>query len=124
MSGEGLNALEHQVNRDLRAIEHPQLKWLPARRHTTGARIYDVLVVSAGQSGVTCAYALKRDQVDNVAVIDKAPYGREGSWITFARRRTLRSPKDYPGPDLGCHPSHTSPGMKLDLVRTPGVNST
>ena len=101
MSGAGLEALERQVERDLKAIEHPKLKWLPARTHPTGASIRDALIVGAGQSGVTCAYALKRDQVDNVMVIDRAPYGREGPWVTFARMRTLRSPKDYPGPDLG-----------------------
>ena len=100
-SDAGLAALEHQVRRDLKAIDHPKLKWLPVRRHPDGGRILDVLVVGAGQSGIATAYALKREQVDNVAVIDRAPYGKEGPWVTFARMRTLRSPKDYPGPDLG-----------------------
>lgn len=97
----GLERLERQVRRDLKAIEHPKLKWLPSRSHSDGSSIHDVLIVGGGQSGIATAYALKRDQVDNVVVIDKAPYGREGPWVTFARMRTLRSPKDYPGPDLG-----------------------
>ncbi len=101
MTSDGLDALESQVRRDLRVIDHPKLKWLPAQTHTLGAPICDVLIVGAGQSGIATAYALKRDNVDNVSVIDKASCGREGPWITFARMRTLRSPKDYPGPDLG-----------------------
>ncbi len=36
----------------------------------------------------------------NVLVIDKAVRGREGPWRTYARMPTLRSPKDYTGPDL------------------------
>jgi len=31
----------------------------------------------------------------------RAPEGREGVWVTFARMPTLRSPKDQTGPDLG-----------------------
>ena len=101
MTSNGLNALESLVRRDLKAINHPKLKWLPTQTHKSGAPVHDVLIVGAGQSGIATAYALKRDNVDNVSVIDKASCGREGPWITFARMRTLRSPKDYPGPDLG-----------------------
>ena len=97
----GLERLERQIRRDLKAIEHPKLKWLPVRHHLDGTPIHDVLIVGGGQSGIATAHALKRDQIDNVVVIDKAAYGREGPWVTFARMRTLRSPKDYPGPDLG-----------------------
>ena len=97
----GLERLERQIHRDLKVIEHPKLKWLPVRHHLDGLPIHDVLIVGGGQSGIASAHALKRDQIDNVVVIDKAAYGREGPWVTFARMRTLRSPKDYPGPDLG-----------------------
>ena len=41
-----------------------------------------------------------RSSVDNILVVDRAPYGREGPWLTYARMDTLRSPKDYTGPDL------------------------
>ena len=72
-SDAGLAALEHQVRRDLKTIDHPKLKWLPVRHHPDGCRILDVLVVGACQSGIATAYAFKREQVDNVAVIDRAP---------------------------------------------------
>ena len=97
----GLEALRRRVQTDLERIEHPKLKWLPRRQHHDGTPIHDVLIVGAGQSGLATAFALKRDQVDDVVVIDRAAYGSEGPWTTFARMRTLRSPKDYPGPDLG-----------------------
>ena len=46
------------------------MKWLPVRHHPDGCRILDVLVVGACQSESQIAYAFKREQVDNVAVID------------------------------------------------------
>ena len=57
--------------------------------------------MGAGQSGLCIAFALMRDRVRNVLVIDRAPEGREGIWAGFARMPTLRSPKDQTGPDLG-----------------------
>jgi cation diffusion facilitator CzcD-associated flavoprotein CzcO len=34
-------------------------------------------------------------------VLDRAPAGREGPWVSFARMRTLRSPKELTGPAMG-----------------------
>ena len=34
----GLERLERQIRRDLKAIEHPKLKWLPVRHHLDGHR--------------------------------------------------------------------------------------
>ena len=34
-------------------------------------------------------------------VVDRAERGQEGPWRTFARMPTLRSPKEFTGPDLG-----------------------
>ena len=72
----GLERLERQIRRDLKVIEHPKLKWLPVRHHLDGTPIHDVLIVGGEQSGIASAHALKRDQIDNVVVIDKAAYGR------------------------------------------------
>ena len=55
---------------------------------------------AAGQSGLATAFGLLRSQVDNILVLDKAPAGREGPWRSYARMHTLRSPKDFTGPDL------------------------
>jgi cation diffusion facilitator CzcD-associated flavoprotein CzcO len=88
------------VRRDLARIAHPSMPWLEPRIGPDGRPALDVLVIGAGQSGLAVAFALMRAQVTNVLAIDKAACGREGPWLTYARMHTLRSPKDYTGPDL------------------------
>ncbi|WP_205836634.1 hypothetical protein [Komagataeibacter nataicola] len=34
-------------------------------------------------------------------VLDQAPAGQEGPWVTYARMTTLRSPKTLSGPCMG-----------------------
>ncbi len=103
-----LSALEAQVRQDLAVISHPRMEWLTPRIAPDGSQALDVLIVGGGQSGVATAFGLKRWRVDNVLVVDKAARGREGPWRTYARMHTLRSPKDYTGPDLDI-PSLTYP---------------
>ena len=95
-----LAALEARVHQDLELIGHPRMAWLTPRHAPDGAPALDVLIVGAGQSGLATAFGLMRSKVDNILVVDKAPKGREGPWLTYARMPTLRSPKDYTGPDL------------------------
>src|SRR5258707_10751729 len=78
---------------------HPSTEWMVPRLYQ-GKPALDVLIVGAGQSGLCIAFALMRDRVCNILAIDRAPQGREGPWVTFARMPTLRSPKDQTGPDL------------------------
>jgi cation diffusion facilitator CzcD-associated flavoprotein CzcO len=94
-----LAALEAQVRRDIALIAHPRADWM--RESWRGGKpVLDVLVVGAGQSGLATAFQLIRERVRNILVIDRAPEGKEGPWVTFARMPTLRSPKDQTGPDL------------------------
>ncbi len=95
-----LAALAARVRDDLARIAHPSLKWLEPRIGPDGAPALDVLVVGGGQSGLATAVGLLRAQVDNILVVDRAPRDAEGPWLSYARMRTLRSPKDYTGPDL------------------------
>ena len=97
---DGVAALTAQVRRDLARIAHPSMPWLEPRLASNGTAALDVLIVGAGQSGLAIAFGLMRAQVGNILVIDKAKYGQEGPWLSYARMRTLRSPKDYTGPDL------------------------
>ena len=85
---------------DLSLIGHPRMKWLTPRPAPDGAEALDVLIVGAGQSGIATAFGLKRSTVDNILIVDRAGRGAEGPWLTYARMPTLRSPKDYTGPDL------------------------
>ncbi|WP_253958395.1 NAD(P)/FAD-dependent oxidoreductase [Rhizobium sp. WYJ-E13] len=91
--------LERQVRRDLGMIEAAPRAWVPT--HDEADVSHDVIIVGAGLSGLTIAFGLKRQGVERVSLIDAAPAGQEGPWVTTARMRTLRSPKTLSGPDLG-----------------------
>lgn len=97
----GLPHLEAQVRRDLESIEAGPRAWVPERRDAAGAVISDVVIVGAGLSGLSVAFGLKRQGIERVRLIEAAPEGQEGPWVTTARMRTLRSPKTLSGPDLG-----------------------
>jgi cation diffusion facilitator CzcD-associated flavoprotein CzcO len=86
-----LSALTRTACDDLARIAHPRMPWLEP---------LDVLIVGGGQSGVAIASGLLRATVSNILVVDRAKRGQEGPWLSYARMRTLRSPKDYTGPDL------------------------
>ena len=96
----GLAALEQEVRRSLELTAHPRMEWLQPRLWQ-GRAALDVLIVGAGQSGLAVGFALMRDQVRNILIVDRAAEGQEGPWVTYARMPTLRSPKDQTGPDLG-----------------------
>lgn len=70
--------------------------WVPVHKGTG----HDVVIVGGGQSGVAIAFALRRAGIARVSVIDAAQRGSEGIWRTTARMKTLRSPKQLPGPEL------------------------
>lgn len=97
----GLEALTRQVRRDLELLDYPRRPWVAPRRSSSGEPIYDVVIVGAGQSGLTVAFGLSRERVGNLLVLDKNPLDRAGPWLNFARMRTLRTPKYLTGPDLG-----------------------
>ncbi len=95
-----LGALVQRVRDDLERIAHPRMPWLEPRTGPDGKPALDVLVVGAGQSGIAAAFGLKRARVDNILQLDRAEPGLEGPWKTYARMPTLRSPKNFTGPDL------------------------
>jgi cation diffusion facilitator CzcD-associated flavoprotein CzcO len=117
MSAGDITVLEARVRRDIEMTAHPRMDWMEPRLYQ-GKPALDVLIVGAGQSGLCIAFALIRDRVRNIQVIDRAPEGREGIWAGFARMPTLRSPKDQTGPDLGI-PSLTFEAW-YDAVRGAG----
>jgi len=95
-----LLALEAQVRDDLAKTSHPSAAWLEPKPAPDGQPALDVLIVGGGQSGLAIAFGLRRSQVTNILIIDKAEEGEEGPWLSYARMHTLRSPKDFTGPDL------------------------
>jgi cation diffusion facilitator CzcD-associated flavoprotein CzcO len=92
----GLAALEAELRRELSLLNLPARSWLTPR-----PGVLDVAIVGGGLSGLCTAAALMFLGIDNVVVFDRAPVGREGPWITYARMRTLRTEKNISGPALG-----------------------
>ena len=100
-STDALAALEQRVCLDLETIEHPLRPWVREHVCADGTPLSDVVIVGAGLSGLAIVFGLMRRGVTRLRVLDAAPAGREGPWVTSARMRTLRSPKTLTGPDLG-----------------------
>ena len=95
-----LAALEARLRQDLEFLELPAKPWVP-ERWADGRAVVDVAIVGAGMAGLAAAAALRLDGVERVQVLDRAPAGQEGPWVTYARMETLRSPKGLAGPALG-----------------------
>ncbi|MEI4472906.1 NAD(P)/FAD-dependent oxidoreductase [Frigidibacter sp. MR17.24] len=91
-----LTALEARLAEDLACLNLPAAPWVPAR-----AGVTDVLVIGAGMCGLAALAELRFLGIDSSLAVDAAPEGFEGPWETFARMRTLRSPKGLTGPALG-----------------------
>ena len=96
-----LSLLQEQARHDLARLNYPTPNWVLPTNGPDGKPLLDVLVVGAGMCGQTAAFALLREGIANLRVIDQAPQGAEGPWGTYARMETLRSPKHLTSPDLG-----------------------
>ncbi|MDN5000743.1 NAD(P)-binding domain-containing protein [Bradyrhizobium sp. GCM10027634] len=96
----GLAALEQRLKQDLSWLELPAKSWVP-RRVVDDRTVIDVVIIGAGMAGLVASAMLKRLGVDNHLVLDRARAGEEGPWVTYARMRTLRSPKELTGPAMG-----------------------
>ena len=98
---DGLKALESEARRDLQRLNWPAANWVLQAGAAGGTPVLDVLVVGGGLCGQAAAFALMREGVRNLRVVERKAAGLEGPWATFARMETLRSPKHLTGPDLG-----------------------
>ena len=98
---DSLNELERRVARDLHLLNYPPENWVPERLRPDGKPMLDVLIVGGGMCGLVAAFALRRLGISNIRMIDAAPKGLEGPWVTMARMNTLRSPKHLTGPAAG-----------------------
>ena len=96
-----LMQLAARARRDLEALAHPSADWVRPLADDGTRRVYDVVIVGAGQAGLIVGLALKREGVRNVLLLDRNPAGYEGPWDTFARMEVLRTPKTLVGAELG-----------------------
>ncbi|WP_366656779.1 NAD(P)/FAD-dependent oxidoreductase [Fodinicurvata sp. EGI_FJ10296] len=98
---EGLDGLEARLRQDLEWLTLPPPDWVRPTFDDRGERIADVVIVGAGMTGLAAAFALQCAGIRNIVLLDRAPEGQEGPWVTYARMQTLRSPKQLVGPALG-----------------------
>ncbi|MBK6004485.1 NAD(P)/FAD-dependent oxidoreductase [Ramlibacter ginsenosidimutans] len=96
-----LARLARDARAQLARLNYPPANWVPPATAPDGTSVVDVLVAGAGMCGQTAGYALLREGIANLRVVDRAARGDEGPWSTYARMLTLRSPKHLTGPDLG-----------------------
>ena len=97
----GLEALTRAARRDLSRLNFPAANWVLPTEGPDGKPVLDVLVVGGGMVGQTAGFALMREGIRHIRIVDRAPRGGEGPWGTYGRMPTLRSPKHINGPDLG-----------------------
>lgn len=97
----GLAALEARIAGEIATLAYPTADWVVPATAPDGATPLDCAIIGAGMFGLATGALLQRERVTNIALFDAAPEGSEGPWITYARMRMLRTPKDLSGPELG-----------------------
>lgn len=97
----GLAALEAELSRQFTLLNLPPKPWMPETPDPDGAAVLDVAIIGAGLCGLVAHAALAMEGIGNTRLFDRAPEGREGPWITYARMETLRTVKEAAGPALG-----------------------
>lgn len=96
----GLASLEARIASDLASIAWPSAPWVKPVQAPDGTEALNVLIIGAGQGGLTLGLQLRRECVDRVMIVDRAAPDDRGPWKTYGRMITLRSPKFTTGPDL------------------------
>ena len=95
-----LAELALKARADLEMLSFATKPWV-IPKYQDGRKVYDVVIIGAGQCGLVAGHALKRRGVTNMLLLDRNPKGYEGVWETYARNYEIRSPKDITGSDLG-----------------------
>jgi FAD-dependent urate hydroxylase len=98
---DGLFLQEKKIAEELQLLDYPSRDWVKSSETSQGEHIYDVIIQGAGQSGLALSFALIREKVKNILVLDREKENSEGPWRTFARMETLRTPKNLAGPNYG-----------------------
>ncbi|MEM7695484.1 MAG: NAD(P)/FAD-dependent oxidoreductase [Pseudomonadota bacterium] len=100
IDGAGLETLEARLHEDLAYLLSPGKAWVPSRT-AAGETVHNVVIIGGGMCGMVAWHALRSGGVDGMRIVDRAPAGEEGPWVTYARMQTLRSPKQLTGPAFG-----------------------
>lgn len=95
------NELDARVRQDLAWLNYPPAGWVLGPATRDGAPVADVAIIGGGMCGMVAWFALRRAGIERIRILDAAPEGYEGPWVTYARMETLRSPKHLLGPAYG-----------------------
>lgn len=96
-----LAELNARVKQDLEYLNFPPANWSKPVGTEVGQDVSDAVIIGGGMCGLVAWLALTRAGIRNLRIVDRAPKGAEGPWVTYARMETLRSPKNLLGPALG-----------------------
>lgn len=96
-----LAELNARVKQDLDYLNYPPANWSKPVDDGAGGMASDAVIIGGGMCGLVAWLALTRAGIRNLRIVDRAPQGLEGPWLTYARMETLRSPKMLLGPALG-----------------------
>lgn len=96
-----LEELNARVRQDLAYLNYPAANWSRPVKTEDGAAVSDVVIIGGGMCGLVAWLSLTRGGIANLRIVDRAPKGTEGPWVTYARMETLRSPKNLLGPAFG-----------------------
>ncbi len=94
-----LRRLEQALAREMELFAYPSKIWPRTTIGDNGSPVIDVVIVGAGQAGISLAVGLLRERIPNILLVDRSSAGREGPWNTWARMITLRTIKELTGPD-------------------------
>lgn len=95
-----VDELSRQVRTGLEYLNFPRREWV-VQKTCEGRKVHDVVIVGGGQSGLAAAFGLRLENIRNVVILERGQCGSVGPWTTFARMKTLRTPKWGSGLDFG-----------------------
>ncbi|MFM9982426.1 MAG: FAD-dependent oxidoreductase, partial [Burkholderiales bacterium] len=68
---DGLKALEIEAKQQLHQLNWPAPNWVPPLAGPDGQPVLDVLVVGGGMCGQAAGYALMREGVRNLRIVER-----------------------------------------------------
>ncbi|MCG7498654.1 NAD(P)-binding domain-containing protein [Vibrio sp. Of7-15] len=94
-------ALNELITQDLNEKKYfSRQSWCSPQKFS-GHKVYDVIIVGAGHTGLALAHQLRLLGLGRVLLLDKQPCGKPGPWQDFARMEKLRTSKFSQGPECG-----------------------